>query len=185
MTAANTLLDRVLSSIRAGTADERVGVGVITASARVFGARPVQEDVTIPTGFDAQAVALFEAIVEASFLIATADGEFDEAERDAFEAVITAAASGAVAGADIHALVSDFADQLAEDGLDVRMRRVGELVRREEARREVLRVAALLAHVSGGVSDVERGALAKLAAALGQPGDAADRAIADVVAALG
>jgi tellurite resistance protein len=48
--------------------------------------------------------------------------------------------------------------------MEQRIRAVARTVTREDQAREVLRVAALLAHVSGGVSSVEREVLSALAA---------------------
>jgi tellurite resistance protein len=66
----------------------------------------------------------------------------------------------------VTALLADLADQLAEDGIDKRLQMVSKSIAREDQAREVLRIASLLAHVSGGVSEVELGVLAKLASEL-------------------
>jgi hypothetical protein len=42
---------------------------ILTVAAGVYGSRPVAEETTIPTGFDPQAAALFEAIVEAAYSV--------------------------------------------------------------------------------------------------------------------
>jgi tellurite resistance protein len=57
-------------------------------------------------------------------------------------------------------------------------------ITREEHAREVLRVAALLSHVSGGVSDVERSVLDRLAEALALGEGATSRALAEAKTAL-
>ena len=49
------------------------------------------DEATVPTGFDPVAVALFEAIVEGAFLVAFADGVFDDEERKTFERVVAPA----------------------------------------------------------------------------------------------
>ena len=56
-------------------------------------------------------------------------------------------------------------DQLKEDGLDKRIAVLGRTVVKQNISAKYLRIAGLLAHVSGGVSDVERNVLGKLAAA--------------------
>jgi tellurite resistance protein len=55
---------------------------------------------------------------------------------------------------------------------------------REDQAREVLRIAALLAHVSGGVSQVERDVLAKLAVELRLDESAVDAAEKEAKTAL-
>ena len=141
------------------------GSSLLAASAQSYGARPDQEDVTIPTGFDPHAAALFEAVVEAAYLVANADGEFDDGERGAFESVVVEATGKAVDARQIEALLADFGEMLSEDGLAQRIAFLGRTVTKPVHQREVLRIAALLAHVSGGVSDVERDVLGKMAVA--------------------
>jgi len=158
-------------------------VSILTLAAASYGARP-SDEATVPTGFDPQACALFESIVEGAYLVASADGVIDEEERKTFEKVVTTACGGAVAPPAIHALVADLADQLQEDGLDRRVQAVASQALRPEHCREVLRIAALLAQVSENVSDVERGVLVKIASACGMhPGDV-DKALAEARAAI-
>src|SRR5260370_7838344 len=79
------------------TGDGRAAQGsILTVSAGVYGARPVTDETTIPTGFDPQAAALFEAIVEAAYLTATADGVLDDSEREAFPQVVIDACGAAL-----------------------------------------------------------------------------------------
>ena len=156
---------------------------ILALSAVAYGARP-SDDATVPTGFDPLAIALFEALVESAFLVATADEHFDDDERAMFERVVIVAAGGAVAPGQIAALLSDFADQLAEDGLDRRVDMISRLVTKKDHAREILRVGALLGASSEGVSDVERHVLTKLALACGLDAGAVDAAIDDVQAAL-
>jgi tellurite resistance protein len=136
---------------------------ILTLAAVFYGSRPTDDDVTQPTGFDPEAAALFEAVVESAYLVAHADGRFDAEERAVFQHVVLAACDGAVLPLQIEALLADLEDLLAEDGLDKRIRMVGRTILRAEHAREVLRVAALLAHASGGISPEEREVLAKLA----------------------
>src|SRR5580658_5068766 len=112
---------------------------ILSVAAVSYGARPVG-DATVPTGFDPVAVALFEAIVEAAYVVANADGVFDAEERRVFEQVVTAACGGAVAPHQIHALVSDLDDQLREDGVDRRIEMIATSVMKKDHAREVLRV---------------------------------------------
>ena len=135
------------------------------------------DEVTQPTGFDPEAARLFESVVEAAFLVANADGEFDVAEQSAFRHVVVTACTGLVVERQVSALLADLSDQLSEDGMDKRVQIVSRSIVREDQAREVLRIAALLAHVSGGVSTIERGVLAKLALELKLDESAVDAAV--------
>jgi tellurite resistance protein len=156
---------------------------ILTLAAASYGSRPTDES-TVPTGFDPFAAALFESIVEGAYLVATADGIFDDEERRTFERIVTAACGGAVPQNHVADLVADLADQLTEDGVDRRIERLCEGVQREEQATEVLRIAALIAQVSDDVSDVERTVLGKIAAACRLGDGAVDKALADVKASL-
>ncbi|HEY3594302.1 MAG TPA: hypothetical protein VGL13_10520, partial [Polyangiaceae bacterium] len=61
---------------------------------------------------------------------------------------------------------------------------VARTVTREDHAREVLRVASLLAHVSGGVSPVERAVLDKLATEFKLSDHAVEQAIEEAAHAL-
>lgn len=189
MTVADeSLLNKVAAKLGEPPAYADAGVkgSLLTAAAASYGSKPTGEEVTQPTGFDPTAAALFEAVVESAFLVAHADGEFDAKEQEAFRHVVLAACEDRVGEAQVAALLADLGDQLAEDGLGKRISMVARTVTRPEHQREVLRMAALLAHVSGGVSDVEREVLHQLAsefklepAVMQQALDEAERALAD------
>ncbi len=166
-----------------GPASARGSGSVLSLCAAAYGARPAEE-ATVPTGFDPIAVALFETLVEGAYLVAKADGTFDDAERKAFERVVVAACGGAVTAKQIANLVADLDDQLREDGVDRRVAQVAASVHKKEHAAEVLRIAALLADSSEGVSDVERSVLGKIAAACGLEAGEVDKALADVRAAI-
>jgi tellurite resistance protein len=156
---------------------------ILTLSAAAYGARPTDES-TVPTGFDPFAAALFESIVEGAYLVATADGVFDDEERRTFERIVTAACGGAVPPSHVTDLVADLADQLGEDGLDRRISRLAEGIQRQEQAVEVLRIAALIAQVSDDVSEIERTVLTKIASACQLGANAVDSALDDVKASL-
>lgn len=162
-----------------GTSDR----SILTLAAASYGSRPTDES-TVPTGFDPHAAALFESIVEGAYLVATADGVFDEEERRAFERIVTAATGGSVTQGHIIDLIADLADQLAEDGLDKRLQRLGEGIGRRQHAQEVIRIAALIAQCSEDVSEIERSVLEKLAIACKLELAEVDAALADVKAAL-
>ncbi|HEY5145781.1 MAG TPA: tellurite resistance TerB family protein [Polyangiaceae bacterium] len=149
---------------------------ILSLAAASYGSRP-SGDATVPTGFDPIAVALFEAIVEGAYVVANADGVFDEDERRTFEKVVVTACGGTVAPQQIAALVNDLGDQLEEDGIDRRVEMIGRAVTKKDHGREILRIAALLAYVSDDVSPVEREVLGKLARQFGIDAGEVDSAL--------
>jgi tellurite resistance protein len=163
----------------APSGDPETTISILGLAAFSYGTRPADE-ATVPTGFDPLAVALFEAIVEGAYLVASADGVFDAEERKTFEKVVTSACGGVVVARQISDLVGDLEDQLIEDGLDRRIKAVAEQVHKREHAHEVLRIAALLAHSSEDVSPVERATLGKLALALGLDLTEVDVALGEV-----
>ncbi|GAC1527505.1 MAG: hypothetical protein NVS3B10_25250 [Polyangiales bacterium] len=176
------------SAAARGHAHERVEQrgqerSILTLAAASYGSRPTDES-TVPTGFDPHAAALFESIVEGAYIVATADGVFDEAERGAFERIVTAATGGAVAPRHIADLIADLQDQLTEDGVEMRIKRLGEGIVRREHAQEVIRIAALIAQCSEDVSAVERTVLEKLAASCKLEPAEVDAALADFQKAL-
>lgn len=177
------LLARVARTSQGTLAGGPSDRSILTLAAASYGSRPTDE-ATVPTGFDLNAAALFESIVEGAYLVATADGVFDEEERRTFERIVTTACGGSVAQRHVSDLVADLAHQLAEDGLECRVSRLAEAVARMEHAKEVLRIAALVAQVSEDVSEVEHQLLEKLASAFKlEPGEV-DASLADVRAAL-
>lgn len=150
---------------------------ILSIAAASYGWRSSSDEVTQPTGFDPDAARLFESVVEAAFLVANADGEFDAAEQAAFRHVVVTACGGLVVERQVSALLADLGDQLSEDGMEKRVQMVSKSIAREDQAREVLRIAALLAHVSGGVSAVERAVLSRLAHELKLEPNAVDAAV--------
>lgn len=181
-----SLLDRVARNIgRAGaSAPSGVTASILAQAATSYGARPVIDEATVPTGFDPQAAALFEAVIEAAFLVANSDGVFDDEERTAFQSVVAHACNGVVQVSQLAALVADLCEQLSEDGIEKRARMVARTITRPDHQHEVLRIAALMAHISGGVSDPERAVLDQLAKDFGLPGAAVDDALTEAKTAL-
>lgn len=162
MTAPDkSILERVARGISrpGGSAPTGVSTSILTQAAKSYGARPIFDEATVPTGFDPAAAALFEATIEAAFLVANSDGVFDDDERAAFESVVTIACNGQVQATQLSALLADLCEQLADDGIEKRTRMVARTITRRDHQIEVLRIASLMAHISGGVSDPERAVL--------------------------
>ncbi len=184
--ADESLLNRVASKLGEppSYASDTVKGSLLTAAAASYGSKPTGDEATQPTGFDPGAAALFEAVVESAFLVAHADGEFDATEQQAFQHVVLSACEDRVAETQVKALLADLADQLEEDGVDKRIQMVARTVNRPEHAKEVLRMAALLAYVSGGVSAEERTVLEKLTREFQLDLDALERALGEAERAL-
>lgn len=157
---------------------------VLLATAARYGAPTDDHAVTPPTGFDPDAAALFEAIVESAFLVANADEDFDAAEREVFALVVLEASHRRVSERQVNAIVLDLSTQLAQDGLELRLRHLGSAIARPSDRREALRISALLAHVSAGVSEVERQVLDRLANVWDLEPSSVDEALREVANTL-
>lgn len=179
------LLDKVAGQLRRpANLSEGATASILAVSGAQYGSHAGEEDITRPTGFDPQAAALFEAVVESAYLVASADGVFDAIERAAFEHVVLSACGGSVSEAQLRALLADLSDLRAEDGPDKRIKMVARTVSRPDQAREVLRVAALIALVSDGVSAEERRVLEQLASEFHLRPGAADGALDDARRAL-
>ncbi|MEM1030968.1 MAG: TerB family tellurite resistance protein [Myxococcota bacterium] len=168
---ADSLLDRVVASI-AGTpsssedaiaADGPQQKSILGQAAASYARKPAGAEATIPTGFDPRAASLFEAVVEAAFLVANADGIFDAAERETFIGVVHEACANTVQRQDVDSLVADLGELLAEDGLGRRIDMVASVVQVAAHKLEVLRIAALMAWSSGGLDASERDVIDRLA----------------------
>ena len=176
-----TLLHKVATKLREPASfSAGATTSILTMAGAQYAANSGDADLTQPTGFDPQAAVLFEAVIESAFLVANADGHFDEMEQDAFKRVVVEACDGAVAEHQVTALLADFSDQLEEDGIDKRVRMVGRLITKREQALEVLRVAGLIAHISEGVSRVERDILEKLSKEFQLDQAAVEGVLADV-----
>ena len=173
------LLDRVARGISrpGGSAPTNVTTSILAQAATSYGARPVVDEATVPTGFDPAAAALFEATVEAAFLVANSDGVFDDEERSAFQSVVAEACNYLVQEDQLEALLADLVEQLAEDGIEKRARMVARTIVRRDHQLEVLRIAALMAHISGGVSEHERDVLMHLARGFDLDSSAVEKAL--------
>jgi tellurite resistance protein len=183
--ADDGLLTRVAKSIsRAGAGATGAG-SILTQAASSYGSQPIMDEATIPTGFDPAAAALFEAVVEAAFLVANSDGVFDDDERRAFQEVVAEACGSSVQRSQLEALLADLQEQLGEDGVEKRARMVARTITRRDHQTEVLRIAALMAHISGGVSAPERAVLEQLARDFELEPAVVDEALGQAESALG
>ena len=182
---SRSLLERVARTIaQPRPSSPEYAASLLARVASAYSAQPVIDDAEGLGDFDAGAAALFEAVVEAAFLIASCDGRFDDGERLAFESVVAEACDHTVPVQQLDALVHDLRKQLAEDGMEKRTRTIGRAIRRRDHQIEVLRIAALIAHISDGVSEHERSVLEQLARGFDLPAGSVNQALLQAEIAL-
>jgi tellurite resistance protein len=170
-------LDRVARAIaRPGAGAPSDAVTTILAQAAAYSASPGVSAATAPNDF--------EATVEAAFLVANADGLFDDEERRAFQHVVLQACNHVVQDELIQSLLSELSKRLATDGIETRVGAVARVLTRRDQQLEVLRTAALMAEISGGVATSERDVLESLARNCALDSSAVDQAVAEAKAAL-
>lgn len=150
--------------------------------------RPRGEGSTDHDSFDPGAAALYEATVELTFLVASAEGALEDDARGALQWVLCEASKrripGLVPEERLEALIADLAEQLVEDGLEKRARMVSRTLLHRDHQHDGMRVAALTAHAFGGVSVSRRRVLELLAHRFGLDSSAVDQAIQEAEASL-
>jgi tellurite resistance protein len=177
-------IDHVKRSIaRPGpNAPKGVQVSIFAQAARLSFTQAINDAVTAPTGFDPAAAALFEGAVESAYLVATCDGALDPTEDAVLRAVISA--GGPVSDKQVDGLLLGLARAVALDGASERLSRLSYMVSKPAHQHEILRVAALVAHASGGVRPAERAIFDKIAQGFSLPASAVDAAVAEAESAL-
>jgi hypothetical protein len=185
--ANKSLLDRIargMAGLRDG-ASGHAGDSMLAQAARSYGARPVVDEGSVPTHrFDSAAAAVYEAMVEMTFLVAAVDGFLDDDARSDLMWLITAASNYFIQEEELEALLADLTEQLEEDGIEKRARMVSRTLVCADHQREGLRIAALTAYVFGGVSEHRRQVLEFLARFFQCDSDAVDQAIRQAEASL-
>jgi hypothetical protein len=116
--------------------------------------------------------------------VANSDDDFDPEEQAAFEAVVVNACNNLVQPAQLGALLADLRESLLEDGIEKRTRMVARTIVRLDHQIEVLRIAALMAQISGGVSEQERAVLEQLREGFNLEEEALAGAMAEAEAVL-
>ena len=156
-----------------------------SASRRASTARgPSTDETTIPTGFDPAGGGALRSHRRSCVPGRSADGVLDDSEREAFVQVVIEACGGAVDEQQVQRPPGRSRASSSKKTASTRASRRSAARRQARAQREVLRIAGLLAHVSGGVSEVERDVLGKLAAAFHLDPGEVDAALDAVKSAL-
>lgn len=124
-------------------------------------------------GFVASAAALFEAMMEMAFLTVAAEGQLGDHARAVFRSVL----DEVVPDEQVEALLADLEEQLAEDGLEKRVRMVCRTITSADHQREGLFLAAFVAHLFGPPSAQRHQVLERLALGFRLDGNAVDEVI--------
>jgi tellurite resistance protein len=167
------------SSSKASRAPVTIGASLLAQASFAYALRPSYKK-TVPTGFDPIAATIFEAVVDACYLVATADGVFDDQERLWFVEVVRRGCEERVTVADIELLVDAMTFALEQEGAARRVEVVACSLPTTEQREETLRFAAATAAASGGVAAAERAVLEALSENFGLPSSALEMALAAV-----
>ena len=121
-----------------------------------------------------------DALIEAMFLAATADGEFSPEESLQFVATIEALSDRKLQGDALMRLVGTLAERLRVDGRPARLAAVAERLPAGKGRETALILAAAITASDGEVRGSENDLVADLAEALGVAPDRAIELVARV-----
>ncbi len=110
---------------------------------------------------------LFNAVVEAGYLVAAADGTVDATELATLKRAILVLAGDELATDELDALVDDLIDLRKSEGEVSRCRAVGELLAAHKSADDGLYLAAAIAYASNGLDRSELGVLERIATAAG------------------
>ena len=123
-----------------------------------------------------------EALVEAMFLAATADGVIDPSELGRLSATLEALTHKSLSAETAQAILDELSVKLRADGRAARLAAVAARLSGEKARETALLLAASIAKSDGVVRERENYLLADLAEALAIPQGRAVELIANVTA---
>lgn len=108
---------------------------------------------------------IFDAVVEAAYLVAAADGTVDSRELDLLKEAVQTISDPELADESLDELLADLADLRSAEGVSARCAAVGQTLLACEAVDEGLYLAASMAYVSQAIARSELGVLEKIAAA--------------------
>jgi tellurite resistance protein len=132
---------------------------------------------------DSDAARHFQALLEAGYLVASADG-LQDAERQALAELLEEATGAAVDRASFELHFRDLDDAVAMLGRRERLSRTAEEFTEPEARREALGFALLVAIGDGKLAAPELSVLFELGQALGFSKEALDQRFSQIIEGL-
>ena len=125
----------------------------------------------------------FDALCEAMYLMAAADGKMTEDEEDTLRGAIRELSEGGVRSVHIRSMIEGAQGRLAKDGLDARIAAVAGKLQNDEASADAAFVlAAAVAFADDEIADAENEVLNKLADALGMDEERAERLLDELQA---
>jgi tellurite resistance protein len=119
----------------------------------------------VPEGGDPS--LLFNAVIEAGYLVAAADGTVDSAELATLKRAVLALTGDEMQAEELDTLVEDLVDLRKTQGELSRCKAVGELLAAHRAGDEGLYLAAAIAYASNGLDRKELAVLERIAQAAG------------------
>lgn len=127
------------------------------------------------TDVPADVLLRFDALCEAMFLMAKADGKLDAAEADTLKGALRELSDNTVRSHHIQKMMEAAEERLAKDGLEARIKAVADKLQHDEGSAEAAFVlAAAIAFADNEIADEENEMLNNFADALGIDGDQAN-----------
>lgn len=114
---------------------------------------------------DRDPALLFNAIVEAGYLVAAADGQVDDTELATLKNAVQIISDGDISADEIDTLVEDLIDLRRSEGETARCKAVGQSLADSKAAEEGLYLAAAIAYVSAGLDERELAVMEHIASA--------------------
>lgn len=117
----------------------------------------------------------FDAICEAMYLMAKADGKLDPSETDTLRGALRELSEGSVRSVHIQAMMEGAEERLAKEGLAARIKAVADKLAGDQGSAEAaFTLAAAVAFADDEIADEENDMLNEFADALGIDGDQAN-----------
>jgi tellurite resistance protein len=117
----------------------------------------------------------FDAICEAMYLMAKADGKLDPTEADTLRGALRELSEGTVRSVHIQSMMEGAEERLAKEGLEARIKAIAEHLQHDPGSAEAAFVlAAAIAFADDEIADEENDMLNAFADALGIDGDQAN-----------
>jgi tellurite resistance protein len=127
------------------------------------------------TDVPADVLLRFDAICEAMYLMAKADGKLDPAESDTLRGAIRELSDGNVRSVHIQKMMEGAEQRLAKEGLEARIKAVAQKLEGDEGTAEAaFALAAAVAFADNEIADEENDMLNSFADALGIDADKAN-----------
>jgi tellurite resistance protein len=125
----------------------------------------------------------FDALCEAMYLMASADGKVAPEEEDTLRGAIRELSEGNVRSQHIRSMMEGAQSRLAKEGVDARIKAVAEKLGEDEASADAAFVlAAAVAFADDKIEDSENDVLNSLADALGMDADHAEKLLDEMQA---